>query len=593
MKKILFCILFSLSAATGFAQSKGTINGTVVDKQKEGVVGAVLELTSLRDTLQKKYTTSAIRGAFQFKSVPEGKYRISSSSLGYKDTVQMISVAGGKALDMPAWTMEEDAQQIDAVSVTTQAVRTTINGDTIVYNASAYKVMPDADTDELLAKMPGITVNGGSVEAQGETVQKILIDGREFFGNDVATAIKTLPAEAVKSVEVFDKLSDQAEFSGIDDGNSYKAINIVTHNKMKTAIFGKMNAQYASEPRSNDDTQHYGSTDGNLNFFREKSKTTLRFAANNMNGNSQSKMAYGGLNYINAWGEQDRIKLEGSYGYNTNNNKHYSWLERDYFLTEEEIASGSDEIYEHYESNSRSHSKGSGHNFNVRFEDRISQRQRLMVRAQLSFSGNDSDGSSSNEYYPISGIDHITLSNWNMGDNNSLNTGINGNYFARLGEKAGRTIHVNFSADYSTNDSGSENYSEKAVDNFIRQRSSADNYNYHLNGGITYAEPIGKQAQATIEYNIGYRYSNADRLTHLYNFETGEYEEQISPEYSNRNNTSYLTQRVGPGFRYGKEGTSISGRVTYQNVSMNSDREYPACCPRRSSTTSPTRSWAA
>ena len=174
----------------------------------------------------------------------------------------------------------------------------------------------------------------------------------------MATAIKTLPAEVVKSVEAIDKLSDQAEFSGIDYGNSYKAINIVTHNKMKTAVFGKMNAQYAFEPRSNDDTQHYGSTDGNLNYFREKSKTTLRFAANNMNGNSRSKMAYGGVNYINAWGEQDRIKLEGSYGYNTNNNKHYSWLERDYFLTEEEIASGSGEIYEHYESNSRSHSKG-------------------------------------------------------------------------------------------------------------------------------------------------------------------------------------------------------------------------------------------
>lgn len=576
MRKVLLCFLLSLSAATVLAQSKGSINGTVIDQQKEGIVGAVLELTSLRDTLQKKYTTTAIRGAFQFKSVPEGKYRISSSSLGYKDSVQMISVAGGKTLDMPAWVMEEDAKQIDAVSVTTQAVRTTINGDTIVYNASAYKVMPDADTDELLAKMPGITVNGGTVEAQGETVQKILIDGREFFGNDVATAIKTLPAEAVKSVEVFDKLSDQAEFSGIDDGNSYKAINIVTHNKMKTAVFGKMNAQYAFEPRKNDDTQHYGSTDGNLNLFREKSKTTLRFAANNMNGNSQSKMAYAGLNYINAWGEQDRIKLEGSYGYNTNNNKHYSWTQRDYFLTEEQIASGADDIYEHYESNSRSHSKGNGHNFNVRFEDRISQRQRLMVRAQLSLSGNDSNGSSENDYYPISGLNHITLSNWNMGDNNSLNTGINGNYFARLGEKAGRTIHVNFSADYSTNDSGSENYSEKAVDNFIRQRSSADNYNYHLNGGITYAEPIGKQAQVTIGYNVGYRYSNADRLTHLYNFETGEYEEHISPEYSNRNNTSYLTQRVGPGFRYGKEGTSISGQVTYQNVSMNSDREYPA-----------------
>ncbi len=272
---------------------------------------------------------------------------------------------------------------------------------------------------------------------------------------------------------------------------------------MKTAVFGKMNAQYAFEPRSNDDTQHYGSTDGNLNFFREKSKTTLRFAANNMNGNSQSKMAYGGLNYINAWGEQDRIKLEGSYGYNTNNNKHYSWLERDYFLTEEEIASGSDEIYEHYESNSRSHSKGSGHNFNVRFEDRISQRQRLMVRAQLSFSGNDSDGSSSNEYYPISGIDHIT-SRTGTWATTTRSTRASTATTSRVWAKRRAAPYTSTSAPTTRPTiRAARTTRKKAVDNFIRQRSSADNYNYHLNGGITYAEPIGKQAQVTIGYNVG------------------------------------------------------------------------------------------
>lgn len=563
-------------ALSASAQTKGTITGTVIDTGKEGIVGAVLELTSLRDTLQTKYTTSAVRGAFQFKSVPAGKYRISASSLGYRDSVQMITVEKNKPLAMPAWVLEEDTQQIDAVSVTTQAVRTTINGDTIVYNASAYKVMPDADADELLAKMPGIKVNGGTVEAQGETVQKILVDGREYFGNDVSTAIKTLPAEAIKSVEVFDKLSDQAEFSGIDDGNSYKAINIVTHNKMKTAIFGKMNAQYAFEPRSNDKTQHYGSTGGNMNFFREKSKTTLRWSANNMNGNSQSKMAFGGLNYINSWGQNDKVKLEGSYSYNTSNNKHYSWTQRDYFLTEEELASGADDIYEHFISNSRSGSRGNSHNFNARFEDRISQRQRLMVRAQLSLSDNSSNGSSVSDYYPISDIDPITLSNWNRGNSDAISTGINGNYFLRLGQKPGRTLHVNFDANYSTNNSGNENYSEKAVDNSVQQKSKAENYNYSLGGGITYAEPIGTHAQVTMGYNVNYRYSNADRLTNLYNFETGEYDEFISPEYSNRNNTDYLTQRIGPGFRYGNEGSSVSGQVTYQNVTMNSDREYPA-----------------
>lgn len=581
MRKFLLLSLAILTAMTALAQSKTSqLNGTLISiEQKDtvGVVGAAIELTSLRDTLNKKYTISAIRGAYQFKGIPAGEYRMTATSLGYKTATQNIKVTGEKTMTIPAWMMEEDNLKIEAVSVTTQAVRTTINGDTIVYNAAAYKVLPDADADELLAKMPGIKVDGGTVEAQGETVQKILIDGREFFGNDVSTAIKTLPAEAIKSVEVFDKLSDEAEFSGIDDGNSYKAINIVTHNKMKTAIFGKMNAQYAFEPRSYEKTKHYGSVDGNLNFFREKSKTTLRFRANNMNGNAESKMGMGGLNYINAWGDKDAIKLEGSYTFNANNNKHKSWTERDYFLTEEELNSPNpDEIYEHYESNSRSQNKSYNHNFNSRFEWRISPRQRLMLRAQISFNDNKGNNNSSSDYYPISGIDYITLQNWGHSNSDGLNTSVNGNYFLRLGEKAGRTLNVNFNANYSSNTSGSENYSEKKVNEPIQQRSTSDNYNYRINGGITYAEPIGDHAQATVGYNVNYSDSDADRLTHLYDFENQIYHEQISPEYSNRNTTSYLTQRVGPGFRFSNNGSTVSGMLNYQHVTMNSEREYPA-----------------
>ena len=577
MKKFLLGIFLSFIVLSVVAQTnKSTVAGTVIDAQKEGVVGAVIEIMSMRDTTDKKYTSTAIRGAYQFKGITPGEYRLTASFLGYKTATQQVKVEAGKTLNVPAWTMEEDPTRIESVNVVTQAVRTTINGDTLVYNASAYKVMSDADTDELLSKMPGIKVDGGSVEVQGEAVQKILIDGREFFGNDVATAIKTIPAEAVKSIEVFDKLSDEAEFSGIDDGNSYKAINIVTHNKMKTAVFGKMNAFYGFEPRSDESTKHYGSTDGNLNLFREKSKTTFRFRANNMNGNSRSRMGMGGVNYINTWGEDEKFKLEGSYTYNASNNKSSSWTERDYFLTEEEIASNADDIYEHYNATNDNHSKNGNHNFNARTEWRISERQRLMVRAQLSFNDSWSNGNSLDTYFPISGIDPITLTNWNNNDNNSLNTGINGNYFLRIGEKAGRTLHVSFNANYSDNNSGGENYSEKAENDPIQQLSNSDNYSYSLNGGVTYAEPIGEHAQATIGYNVNYNYSNADRLTNLFDWEQNQYNEFISPEYSNRNNTDYLTQRVGPGFRFSNDGTTVSAQVNYQNVLMNSDREYPA-----------------
>ena len=221
-------------------------------------MGAQIELMSLRDTLDKKYALTAIRGAYQFKQVQAGKYRVIASSLGYVADTMEITVERGKDLVIPEWEVEMERHKIDEVSVVTQAIRTSINGDTISYNASAFKVLPDADADELLSKLPGLKVDGGTITTQGETVQKILVDGREFFGSDVSQAIKTLPAQIVKSVEVFDKLSDEAEFSGIDDGNSYKAINLVT--KIKTAAFGKVNALYAMEPENADGIKHYGNS---------------------------------------------------------------------------------------------------------------------------------------------------------------------------------------------------------------------------------------------------------------------------------------------------------------------------------------------
>ena len=149
MKKSLLGLILSFVVITAAAQTnRSTIAGTVIDANKEGVVGAVIEIMSMRDTTDRKYTSSAIRGAYQFKGLAAGEYRLTASFLGYKTVSQQVKVEAGKTLNVPAWTMEEDPTRIESVNVTTQAVRTTINGDTIVYNASAYKVMSDADTDD-------------------------------------------------------------------------------------------------------------------------------------------------------------------------------------------------------------------------------------------------------------------------------------------------------------------------------------------------------------------------------------------------------------------------------------------------------------
>ncbi|HRD38097.1 MAG TPA: hypothetical protein PLC65_05660, partial [Bacteroidia bacterium] len=118
------------------------------------------------------------------------------------------------------------------------AVMATQNGDTTSYNSKAFKTNKDANAEDLITKMPGVTVVDGKVQAQGEDVKQVLVDGKPFFGDDPNSVLKNLPAEVIEKVQVFDKRSDQAQFTGFDDGNTSKTINIVTKAQFRNGVFG-------------------------------------------------------------------------------------------------------------------------------------------------------------------------------------------------------------------------------------------------------------------------------------------------------------------------------------------------------------------
>ncbi|MDE5906480.1 MAG: carboxypeptidase-like regulatory domain-containing protein, partial [Alistipes sp.] len=240
MKKILLTTLLTFVAAAAFAQ-KGTVTATVLDDETgETVAGAVLTVAPVDAPDKKQYHTSAYKGSVSIPSLAYGEYTISVSFLGYNDYNTTFKVAAARQ-DIGELRLKAGVQ-IETVVKEAKALRTSQKGDTVSYNAGAFKVVADADVEGLLKKMPGITVTDGTVEAQGEEVKKIFVDGKEFFGEDVTTAIKSLPAQAVDRIEVYNKLSDAAEFSGMDDGEGYKAINIVTHKNMRQGVFGKVYA---------------------------------------------------------------------------------------------------------------------------------------------------------------------------------------------------------------------------------------------------------------------------------------------------------------------------------------------------------------
>ena len=200
MKKILLTALLALYGMVAHAQ-KGAVSATIVDAEtKEGVAGAVLEVVPARTPDKKLYFTSGYKGTVTLPNLAYGDYKVIVSFLGYQNAERDFKVSSAKT--QLGEIALESGVRIDAVVKEAKALRTSQKGDTVSYNAGAFKVTDDADVEGLLKKMPGITVTDGTVEAQGEEVKKVFVDGKEFFGEDVTTAIKSLPAQAVDLIEM-------------------------------------------------------------------------------------------------------------------------------------------------------------------------------------------------------------------------------------------------------------------------------------------------------------------------------------------------------------------------------------------------------
>ena len=198
----------------------GTLHLRLVDRvTREPVVGAVAELRSQADTARTPfYAASDIDGAALLQRVPAGAWRLRVTSLGYEAMECEMRTSGGKT-DLGTLEMSPGAEAIESVVLEVPALRSSIRGDTLSYRASAYKVTFGADAGALIGKMPGLEVADGVIEAQGRTVQRVFVDGREFFGNDVMSAVRNIPADMVESIDVYNSQGDQSEFTGVDIGD--------------------------------------------------------------------------------------------------------------------------------------------------------------------------------------------------------------------------------------------------------------------------------------------------------------------------------------------------------------------------------------
>lgn len=279
MKRSLL-LLFLLPAFAAMAQKDaGSVKGFLLDgtaTNRQALDDATISVMDAKDSSLVSFTLTSNSGYFEVKNLPPGNYYLIVSYQGFANMKKSFSItAGNPVKDLADIKMDKSYKTLDEV-VVTDAAPIKIKNDTVEYNAGAFKTKPNATVEDLLKKLPGVQVDkDGTVKTMGETVQKVYVDGKEFFGNDPKLATKNLSADMVESVQVYDDMSEQAKFSKIDDGSKQKAMNIKLKKDKKHGTFGKAVAGYGTDDRYDASLS--------LNQFNGNKRFSLIGAANNVN----------------------------------------------------------------------------------------------------------------------------------------------------------------------------------------------------------------------------------------------------------------------------------------------------------------------
>ncbi|WP_303310444.1 outer membrane beta-barrel protein [Hymenobacter sp. BT730] len=604
---LLLVLLFS-AFTSAFAQT-GSVSGRIVDGADQTPLGgANVVLIHLPDSV-KQGTAADASGNFTLSNVTPGPYVLTASFLGYQTLRRTVRV-GTQPLVLGAVTLRAGGVTLKNVEVVGRAAAAVQKGDTAQYSAKAFKTNPDADAQDLITKMPGVSVVDGKVQAQGEDVRQVLVDGKQFFGDDASAVLKNIPAEVIDKIEVFDKKSEQAQFSGIDDGNAAKTINIVTKPQFRNGQFGRISVGGGPE--------RYRAS-GNINSFQGDRRISVVAQSNNVNeqnfgtedllgvvGNSQQGGRRGGqgggaprgggagggqrggqggggasdfltnqnngintthalgINYADKWGQ--KLEVTGSYFFNRNNNNLGSNTFRQYILP-----SAADQ---NYIENSTSNSHNTNHRLNFRLDYKIDSMNSLLVRPRFSYQQNDGTnnllGQTLNGETPVSNLTSNYGSKYNgINFNNEL-------LFRHRFGKPGRTLSIGATTGYNDKNGTSTLLTTNStvaganLDQFSRLTQSG----WNLASSINYSEPLSKQDFLQASYDLRYAPSNSDKRT--YNLNEGDQSYSIpDTALSNVFTNAYLTQALGTSYRRQTKQFQAMVGVSVQRATLTRDQEFP------------------
>lgn len=546
MKRLIGGIaLLLLATLSAFAQTKRvTVSGRVVEDTGEPAVQATVQLLSLPDSTFTTGIASNEKGYFSLPRVKAGKYVLKVSYIGFKNKLiplQLTASAPNK--NVGTVKLETDAIMLAEAVVVAEAPQVQIVEDTVAFNSSAYRTPEGAMLEELVKKLPGAEVDDdGNVKINGKEISKIMVDGKEFFGGDVQTGLKNLPVDMIEKLKTYDKKSDLARITGIDDGEEETVLDLTVKKGMNQGWFGNVDVAGGTEKR------YMGRA--MVNYFYDKTQVSLIAGANNVNDQGFSAGGGGprwrrnngltakkmiGINFAT---QTDKIELGGSARYNYSDGDIASVGSTENFLTSGNSYSNSNTL-------SRNRNKRFSADF--RMEWRPDTMTNIIFRPDFSYGKTDNLSSSESGTFnddPYNLVenpnDYLNLDNLAQNDPlrevrvNAINSGtlndnkdISANATLQVNRKLNsKGRNITFRGRFSYGDSESNQFTESMTNYFLLQNylggdsvlirnqyinTPTKNYNYRLQ--LTYSEPIARATFLQFSYQFQYKYSESDKST--------------------------------------------------------------------------------
>ncbi len=604
MLKFLYTFVFFVSFANTFSQVQ-SVSGKLIDESKQAAIGSSVFLLNAKDSSFVNGTVADIDGFFKIENILANSYVLKIVSLGYNPVFRTIQITS-QPIDLGFIILKQNSLNLKEVKVQGQISLATQNGDTTSFNSKAYKVNKDASAEDLVSKMPGVAIVDGKVQAQGEEVKQVLVDGKRFFGDDANAVLKNLPAEIIDKVQVFDKKSDQSQFTGFDDGNASKTINIVTKAQFRNGIFGKVYGGYGYENKykggasvnifkgnrrisilaqsNNINEQNFSSEDlvgvasiastggggrrGGGGQGGASGNASDNFSVNNQNGINTTSLF--GLNYSDKWGK--KTEVSSSYFFNWTKNDSKSSLLQQYIL-------GSNNGLIYNETNN-ANSDNFNHRLNFKIETKLDSQNTISIQPKLSFQTNNSSkkllGFNTKELQNIS--NSINTNSSNLSGYNLSALILYRHSFA----KRGRTFSINATPTITENSGDNSLYSLNTYYNkgiifadTIDQKSTILKNGNSIKGNASYTEPFDSFNFLLVDYSTTYtdNYSSKRTFNSFNNDNTYTY---LDSSLTNVFKNQYQSQAGSLGYRFQKPKINFSINAAYQWAVLSKQQEIPS-----------------